>query len=403
MKFSAKKGVIHLFAAKVAVAFVGLITVILTSKYLGAEGRGIVSLFTSSVALLQLFCDFGCSSVLINLSYRINQRRLWLTALSWVTLVCLVSYIFACCFSHIRFIFWVPVAAFLFSLVNIHSLLLMGNLKVTRRNIILVLQPVLVLLFFLLLYFVFGLNLEAFPVAFIAALVISAMVSYLFIYKKIQKGDIRSNEKFSFVREVFTQGFWVQSGHAIQFLNYRINFFIIIFFMGNAALGIYNNAIVIAEALWILGHSIGQIMHMKILNTKSDHEHRKISNKMMLVNFSGTIVMLGILITIPTAFWEWLFSKEFSSIKGLFVWLAPGILFFSISNILNHYFHARNRFKLIVWCNIAGLITGLSLCILLVPEYHLNGACMAWSAGLFAAMLVYVIAYINAGTTNTLN
>ncbi len=387
---SIKKGVINVFVTKVLVAFAGLVTVILTSKYLGAEGRGVVSLFTSSVALLQLFCDFGSSSALINLSYRINQRRLWLSALLWVFFISLLSYGFIYFFADIAYIFLVPVAAFFYSILNIHCLLLMGNRMVTKRNILLVIQPVLLLIFFIAYFFNSGLGVGAYPIAFITALFISVMISWQFIQNKLQA---ESQGKFIFEKQILTQGFWAQGGHTIQFLNYRINFFLIVFFLGNAALGVYNNAIVIAESLWILGHSMGQMMHMKILNTESDIEHRRITNKMMVYNFAGTIVFLIVLLYLPASFWEWLFSKEFTSINGLFIWLAPGIICFSISNILNHYFHAKNQFKIIVWCNAIGLLVGLVLCIFFIPVYELKGASMAWSAGLFVSMLVYLQQY----------
>ncbi len=397
--FSLKKGVIYLFFTKVLVAFTGLITVIITSRYLGADGRGIISLFMSSVALLQLFCDFGSSSVIINLSYRINQRRLWCSAIIWVSGICLLSLIPAWFFRHIPFIFLVPPAAFLFSFLNINTLLLMGNLMVNRRNTLLILQPVMVLLFFVLAYFFLDMQVSSYPIAFLAALLISLLISYFFIRSKLHEHGLKDSAPFVFEKELLSKGFWVQSGHAIQFLNYRINFFLIIFFIGNAALGVYNNAIVIAESLWILGHSIGQILHMKILNTESEAEHRRMTNRMTAWNFAGTVVFLIVLLLIPAGFWEWLFSKEFSEIRSLFPWLAPGILCFSISNILNHYFHARNRFMLIVWCNVAGLLMGLALCLLLIPTFYLKGACMAWSAGLAVSMLIYVGVYLSKKTT----
>ncbi len=389
---SIRKGVISVFITKVLVAFIGLITVVIASRYLGAEGRGMVSFFTSSVALLQLFCDFGSSSALINLSYTYRSYILWLSAILWVLGICILGTLFLLGFTNFDFVYWVPAAAFLFSFLNINGLLLMGNQKVFQRNVLLVLQPFLLLLFFVVIFFYTN-TVQAYPIAFLMALLIAGMVSYQMLLPTLRGSKKESLLGFKFEAQVIKAGFWAQSGHAIQFLNYRINFFIIVFFMGNAALGIYNNAIVIAESLWILGHSVGQIMHMKILNSTSDSEHRTITNKMLFYNFAGTFLMLMVLLLLPSTFWEWLFSKDFSGIKPLFFYMALGIICFSISNILNHYFHAKNKFKTIAICNITGLLVGVSFGIWFIPQFGLMGASMAWSSGLFASMCIYIFAY----------
>lgn len=391
---SLKRGVFSVFFTKVTVAAVGLLTVIVTSKFLGAQGRGAVSLFTASVALVQMFCDFGSSSAIINLSYRLNQWKLWLSAFWWISGVCLFSLVFSF-FLTTSFIEWVPLSALLFSVLNLNNLLLMGNRMVHQRNVLLVIQPVLLLIIFSSFIYFNLFAWGAYPFAFTLALLMTLLISFLWTMPHLNQAR-KQLPKFQFETEVLSQGLWVQGGQAVQFLNYRINFFILVFFMGNAALGIYNNAIVIGESLWILGHSLGQMLHMKILNSDNPIEHRNLTLRMLLLSFAGTTCMLGVLLIIPKAFWEWLFSKEFTEIKQLFYWLAPGILVFSISNILNHFFHAKNQFKFILFVNSIGLIIGVALSYSLIPLYGLNGACMAWSAALLGAMLVYLQRFFSA-------
>ncbi len=391
---SLKRGVVSVFFTKVIVAAVGLLTVIVTSKFLGAQGRGAVSLFTASIALVQIFCDFGSSSALINLSYRINQWKLWLSAVWWIFGICAFATVFAF-FLETSFIHWVPLSALLFSILNLNNLLLMGNRKVNQRNILLVVQPVLLLAFFSI-FIQFNLFAWAtYPLAFTLSLLLTLLVSFLWIAPHLRDSK-KQLAVFQFETQILSQGLWVQGGQAIQFLNYRINFFILVFFMGTAALGIYNNAIVVAESLWILGHSLGQMLHMKILNSDSSIAQRNLAMRMLLISFAGTSLMLGVLLLIPTSFWEWLFSKEFIEVKHLFYWLAPGILVFSISNILNHFFHAKNQFKFIFCVNLIGLCFGVGVSVICIPLYGLAGACIAWSAALFVSMLMYVLRFFSA-------
>lgn len=384
---SVNKGVVSIFFTKVLVSLTGLITVILTSRWLGAEGRGAVSLFVTTIAFLQMFCDFGCSSVIINLTYRKNNTVLWKSALIWALCIVLLSYPVLLLFSDIPFVWLIPVAAFLLSASNVHNHLLMGARMVSTRNLNLILQPVLLLLFFFIAGKLGNITASSYALAFM----LSALLTALFSYLKAKRILIKSEGAFVFEKEILSLGFWVQTGHAVQFLNYRAGFYLIVYFISEGALGIFNNAVVLSEALWILGHSIGQMMHMQILNTNDGNRHRSIAMRWTVINAGGTLLMLLVLLAIPGAFWSFLFSKGFEEISGLLLWLAPGVMAFSVSNILNHYLHAKDRFREIVWCNLTGLVAGFVSALWLIPEYGLEGACMAWSIAFIAALPVYLM------------
>jgi O-antigen/teichoic acid export membrane protein len=74
----------------------------------------------------------------------------------------------------------------------------------------------------------------------------------------------------------------------------------------------------------------------------------------------------------------------------LFPFLALGILSFSISNIINHYFHAKNEFKIILISNLLGFVLGGVSAFVLIPQYEIFGAAWSWSIGLLGGMLVYL-------------
>ena len=384
------KGILSNFVSKVLVAAIGLVTVILVSKYLGAEGRGIIGLFMSSVALLQLFCDFGNSTAIINLSYRHSNRNLWLSSLIWVAIVCISSYLILLFFPEQAYWWLIPPAAFIYSLINLNHLILMGNRKVHQRNLSLLVFPILLMLGFLLFSNIGSRTTVNYIVALFIALLVSGLVSTALI-KKVLTSD---KHDFRFENEILKKGFWIQSAQATQFLNYRLNFFLVSYFLGDFSLGVYNNAIILCESIWILGHSIAQMQHMKILNTEGLAEHFKITNRMILLNFIGTVILFIALISIPGNFWIYLFGDEFEPIRRLFPSLAAGVISFSISNIINHSLHAADKFKVILISNLTGLLAGLYVAVNYIPEWGLRGAAYSWSIGLTVSMLAYLIAYI---------
>ena len=384
-----KKNIAFTFLSKVSVAFLGLLMVVLISRNLGAEGRGHLSLFVSSIALVQLVADFGNSSAIINLSYTVNQRKLWLSSLIWIAGICLISYLFLFFFKHLTYAYLVPPTAFLYSAINLNQMLLMGNQKIVKRNFSLLVLPVILLLVFLILFTQTNLAIAAYPLALFSGLLISFLISLAMIRRFIKKTE----QRFQFEPLVLKHGLWVQGAHAIQFFNYRLNFFLVAYFISDASLGLYSNAIVICESIWILGHSIGQMQHMQILNTSSLNEQIQLSKKMVYISLGASSIVCVLFLLIPNAFWVFLFSEDFAQMSLLFKFLIPGVLAFSVSNIYNHYFHAKSEFKQIFNYNLFGLLSGLVSALYLIPKLGIVGACLSWSIGLIVSMFFYARAF----------
>src|SRR6478672_1257627 len=79
--------ILHHFAARVLTAGLSFVMVWLTARYLGAAGRGQVSLFVTDVSALVLFIGLVGGSSLIYLVPRRNVWHLLLPAYGWALLV----------------------------------------------------------------------------------------------------------------------------------------------------------------------------------------------------------------------------------------------------------------------------------------------------------------------------
>lgn len=383
------KGIVSNFVSKSLVAGLGLLTVIMVSRYLGPEGRGRIGLFMSTVALVQLFCDFGNSSAIINLSYKYARRNLWLSSLIWIAGTCLLSFLILLFFTSIPYWYLIPLAACLYSMINLNHLILMGMQDVHKRNLSLLILP----LGLMGLFFIQSQMLGKFEINYIMALFVALVLGVVISYRFARPALLLVDTTFVFETEILKQGFWVQSAQAVQFLNYRLNFFLVAFFIGDSSLGIYNNAVILSESTWILGHSIAQMQHIKILNTTGESNHLKITHSMMGYNFLGTFLLVLGLFLLPQEFWTLLFGFGFEDIRMLLLLLSTGVISFSLSNIINHGLHATDRFKAILACNAIGLTTGLMAALHYIPTIGLNGAALSWSIGLFFSMLAYLFVY----------
>ncbi len=374
------------FLSKVSVSGLGFITVIITSKLFGAEGRGEISLFLTNVALIQLFCDFGNSSANINLSYKYDNLNIWKTSAIWIIFVCLIS-IIPLYYLDVNMYVFVSLSAFLLSINNNNLLILMGNRQVNKRNLSLLAVAISLLISVSIMYNL-KYTIDKYYIFYIFTILLGIGFSTSWV-----RQYLKNNEKFKFNKEVLKKGFLAQAGHFVQFLNYRLFFYFIVFYLGKFELGVFNNLIVLAESLWIIGHSIGQILHLKILNTENSQLKIKLTNQSIVYSFIGTSLLFILLNTIPMNWWLFIFNKDFSEISILLPYLGLGVILFSISNIINHYLHAMNEFKKIIWINLVGLLAGVVTCLLLIEEMKLVGVCISWSIAFACSFILSVFFY----------
>jgi O-antigen/teichoic acid export membrane protein len=128
-------------------------------------------------------------------------------------------------------------------------------------------------------------------------------------------------------------------------LNYRLSLLVIASFLGNAEVGVYANALLIAESIWIFGNSFGAIAHMRILQSQNAVFQADITLRYAVVAAAGTALACGVVWLLPTALYTAVFGPEFADLRDTAIWMFPTILALGCSTLFSHYLHALNRFK----------------------------------------------------------
>jgi len=103
-----------------------------------------------------------------------------------------------------------------------------------------------------------------------------------------------------------------------------------------------------------------------------------------------TLLAIIALLIVPQSVISFILGGEFSTIKSLFFFLAPGVFFMSISTIFSHYFAGLALYKYNFRTSGFGLILSLVLSILLIPLFNLQGAAIATSI-VFAGQTLFQI------------
>src|SRR5687768_10361125 len=89
------KKIFQTIVTKFLAAIFGFLVVVVTSKFLGAEGKGMTSLIITTVAIIMLVSDVIGGTVLVYLVPRTDLIKLLIPAYAWGLISCIgLSFLF---------------------------------------------------------------------------------------------------------------------------------------------------------------------------------------------------------------------------------------------------------------------------------------------------------------------
>lgn len=385
------KSSIYTIFSRVIIAVCSFFSIWLIAKYLGREAVGTISLITLNITVILLFANFIGSSSIVYLVSREKVSELFSISYLWSILFSILL-LLVVVFRIIKFdfAFHVVIISFVYSLISINSMILLGKENIVKFNSIQVIQS-LTALIFVILFFV--IHKEKDLKYFIAALYLSAIpsfiISLIFIFKEIDK--IYINKKMlSTSKKMLKFGFLINIANGSQLLNYRFVYYIIDSLLGRSILGLFSLAMQITESILIVSRSIATIEYSKVSNSKDIQKSRKEVVKLLKIVTFITILFLITLQIIPTNFYIYLFGSEFSEIKKIILYLSFGILFSSMMPIYAHYFPGIGDYKTNAISSFAGLLIILLLSFILIPNLNLLGAAISVTNSYFVSLSILI-------------
>ncbi len=257
----------------------------------------------------------------------------------------------------------------------------MGKEKVNSSNIINFIQPVVSIVSLLIFIFIFK-NTDV--IIYIYALYFAYIISFLASFILIKTDLIHFfNFKFLEFKEVlktmFNFGFYNQLGHVIQFLNFRISYYLLNAYQGEKSLGIYSNGVSLTEAIWLVSGSMAMVQYSKISNTNDWKYSQQLTINLTKISILITFIAIIPMILLPSSFYSFIYTKEFGSINTIMLCLAPGVLIYNIALLTMHYFSGTGRYYINTIAAFFGLIITLTFGFWIVPKYGTYGAAIVSS------------------------
>jgi len=371
------------FITRVSVIFIGTVVSIVTSRYLGPAGKGILATLTAIIALAVQFGNFGMQSAN---TYFISSKKSNLASIIsnsvWIsmiggTLISLSIVIYLFINKHL--LQDIPALLIMLTLIcvpfNLFYLfgqnILIGIKKINLYNIIELLNTGLSAILIIVSLIILHYQIKSIIVV-IAMTAI--LIDCILILKltKISKTLLTFN--YQLFKVMFSYGLKIYLASLFAFLMLRIDIFMVKYYLGIEEVGFYSIAVNMADLLYMLPVTIASLLFPKIAEMKTIIQKYQIAAKTAILT---GIIMAPFLLIAP------LFSKyiinimygsNFSAAVPAFAWLMPGIFFLSLATIIGIVFAASGM----PWFSLApylfAAILNIVLNLFLISKYNIAGA-----------------------------
>ncbi len=392
-----KKSGLITFLTQVSVLIFGFATSIILARVLGPADRGIYALILLIPAMLGMLGTLGIDGA--NVYFSANRKH----KLSDIISNSLISSIGLGLI--IILLFWglsntnvfqgflaannIPplylwLAVFTIPIVLLSGFfnrILLGREEIIKFNSVGIFQSVLQLGLMIILLIVFAQGVFGAVLSYIITAICVTLLAILFV-KKL--GKIKFAINFESLKESLRYGGKGHLGNIAQFLNYRLDMFLVAYFLNVTAVGYYAIAVVIAEKLWMVPGSISTVLFPRVSAIKDSQANQltpKVSRQVLFIVFILSIILL--ILASPLV--QILFGTAFlPSVEPLMI-LIPGIVALSFAKVLTSDFGGRGRPELGTLAAIVSLLINIPLNVILIPKWGISGAA-------FASTVAYIVA-----------
>lgn len=367
--------IIKTLLSKIAILLINFALVILTTHLWGTEGRGLISILVANMAIIVILNNVLGGGCISYFAPKFGFNKLIVPAYLWIIIISLIGSYFITQFQHQGNFNFLLVLTILYSLLYVQLLLFVGKENFKLFNILTLLLPVLLLIFTLFFQYVLGIkSFKSYIYGYIIALGI------LWLFSILKSFPYLSNKKiiFSFkvISDMINYGWQTELSSFLQFFNYRLSYYFILYYKGISSVGIFSVGIALSESIWMISNSISLVQYARIINNIDKDNGLDITKSSVMLSMISSLAIVLIMIFLPSVIYGIVFGHNFTSVKTIMLFLFPGIISIAISNIYGHYFSATGQTRILIIKSLYGLVVTIMLSLLLIPKWGITGACI---------------------------
>lgn len=391
--------IFHTFATRLSAALLSFAVVWLTARYLGAAGRGSVSLFVTDCAALLLFIGLLGGSSLIFLVPRRNVWHLLVPAYGWAVVVCTAGTALA------GLLRPVPVSylghlwglSLLQAFLSINISLLLGRKQEAAYNALNIAQVA--LLAGLLLLAFAGLSWREVSMYYYAAYVAYALplLASFGLLRRLPDRWEQGRGLRETTRELSRHSRGAHFSNILAFANYRLSYYFVAHFADARAVGVLSVGVALAEAIWLIPRSAALIQYVDLVHADDKHAQLAPTLRVARLAVLATAAAVLVLALLPSALLVAVFGPEFGAARTVIGWLVPGVVAVALNVACSSYFAGLGHYRVNNWATTVGLAVTVPACWLLVPRLGIAGAAMATSLS-YVASTAYLLVHFGRAT-----
>ncbi len=197
-------------------------------------------------------------------------------------------------------------------------------------------------------------------------------------------------------REMIRYGGRVYLACLFAFLVIRSDLLLVNYFLGTGAAGVYSIAVQISDALLLLPVTVGMILLPRIAAAEAaggvEVTARILRHTALLL--TGIVIAAGILVG-PVV--RTFYGRGFEGAALATLCLLPGIWALGLNGVLMNHFAGRGMPSVTLYAPLAGLLVNVGLNLIVVPRYGIAGAAATSSLAYALMLSLSLAAFMKSG------
>jgi O-antigen/teichoic acid export membrane protein len=356
------------------VAIINFLILIVSSRYLGVETRGEISLLILNIANLQMISEIFTGYALVHFIPKFSLKKIVSYGLMWIIVVTILGTLLLKYFNLLIKNFDVEfgIVCLMVILNTFCMVIVLGKENIRWYNWLSIMQP---LILAGVLSFDIFVEKKVTLDAYFDALFYSfgfALILNLYLVLKYFSQD--KNIDFQLTK-IISNGFLSQWSNWMNLLSNRFSYYVLSA-VALQSLGIYSTATSLIESVFVIYSGISTVVLSYVSNENDKEKAKRLTIQAATGSFILTILAVLILLAIPESFLIWILGKGFTGIKFPMIILSFGVIMISYSAVFSHYFSGIGVLKFNAISNTIACLFTILLSSIFIQKWSVSGAAM---------------------------
>jgi O-antigen/teichoic acid export membrane protein len=392
-----------ILGAQVGRAFLALLLEVVYARFLGPSGRGQLSLSMMVIGCTVLVGGLG-GEIPIMLWSADEKRK----SSEWLSSVILCGLLGSLLASGLwGFLFWGMRPTFLHGITSVMAFLLLGSIpfsifgtyslallvgmdRLRERSVLVVSSQLVTLLGAGTLLYLLRPTAELALIAVLLGLLVALVSAAVFL-----KSHVRLLEKgttvLSKVGAVLSLGIRGQLGNVATFFNYRLDVFVVNYYLSTTEVGLYALGVMVSESLWQVPNAAALALVPRTARSL-DRTGNEFTCLVCRQVFALACVMALVVAALCGFLIPLIFGAKFSPSVPVIWWILPGTVALAVSKVMCADLLARGMPGYSTVVAFVTLIVTVGLDLVLIPRMGIQGAALASSVAYIAnSFLIAVV------------